>query len=156
MQRHYFTNKVSYSQSYHFPSSHVWMWESNHEESWAPNNWCFWMVVLRKTLESPLDSKEIKSVNPKWNQSWIFIGRTDAKAEAAMLWPPDAKNWLIGKDCDAGIDWRQEEKGKTRWMASSTWWTWVWESSRSRWWTGKPGMLLSMESQSQALLRGWN
>ena len=87
------------------------MWELVHRESWAPNNWCFWTVVLEKTLESPLDSKEIQPVHPKWNQSWIFIGRTDA--EALILWPPDAKNWLIGKDSDAGKDWRQEEKGMT-------------------------------------------
>ena len=87
------------------------MWELDCEESWAPKNWCFWTVVLEKTLESPLDSKEIKPVSPKGNQSWIFIGRTDAKAETPILWPPDAKNWLIGKDPDAGKYWRQEEKG---------------------------------------------
>ena len=102
-----------YSQSYVFPSSHVWMWESDHKESWAVKNWCFWTVVLEKTLESPLDFREIKPVNPKGNQSWIFIGRTDAEAEAPILWPPDARNWLTGKDPDAGKDWRQEEKGTT-------------------------------------------
>ena len=88
------------------------MWELDHKESWAPKNWCFWTVVLEKTLESPLDCKEIKQVNPKGNQSWIFIGRTDAEAETLILWPPDAKNWFIGKDPDAGKDWRQE-KGMT-------------------------------------------
>ena len=99
------------SQSYGFSSSRVWMWELNHKESWAPKNWCFWTVVLEKTLESPLGCKEIKPVNPKGDQPWIFIGRTDA--EAAILWPPDAKNWLTGKDPDAGKDWGQEEKGET-------------------------------------------
>ena len=88
-----------------------WMWELDHKESWAPKNWCFWTGVLEKTLESPLNFKEIQSVNPKGNQSWIFIGRTDAEVEAPILCPPDAKNWLIGKDPDAGKDWRQEEKG---------------------------------------------
>ena len=85
----------------------------DHKEGWAPKNWCFWIVVLEKTLESPLDCKEIKPVNPKGNQPWIFIGRTDAKAEAPILWPPDVKNWLIGKDSDAGKDWRREKKGMT-------------------------------------------
>ena len=89
------------------------MWELDHKESWVPKNWCFWIVVLEKILASPLDSKEIKPVHPKGNQSWIFIGRTDAAAEAPILWPPDAKNWLIWKDPDAGKDWRQEEKGTT-------------------------------------------
>ena len=87
------------------------MWELDHKEGWALKNWCFWTVVLENTLESPLDSKEIKSVNPKGNQSWIFTGRTDAEAEAPMLWPPHAKSWLTGKNPDAGKDWRQEEKG---------------------------------------------
>ena len=131
-QRHYFTNKGLSSKSYGFSSGHVWMWELDCEESWAPKNWCFWTVVLKKTLESPLDCKEIKPVNPKGNQSWIFIGRTDAEAEAPILWPPDAKNWLIGKDPDAWKVWRQEEKGTTGWdgwMASPTRWTWVWASS---------------------------
>ena len=87
------------------------MWELDYKESWSPKNWCFWTVVLEKTFESPLDSKEIQLVHPKGNQSWIFIGRTNAEAETPMLWPPDAKNWLTGKDPDAGKDWRQEEKG---------------------------------------------
>ena len=110
-QRHYFANKDPYSQSYGFSSSHVWIWELDHKESWAPKNWCFWAVVLEKTLESPLDCKEIQPVNPKGNQSWISIGRTDA--EAPILWPHDTKNWFFGKDPDAGKDWRQEEKGTT-------------------------------------------
>ena len=108
--RHYFADKGLSSQSFGFSSSHVWMWELDYKESWALKNWCFWTVVL-KTLESPLDFKEIQPVNPKENQSWIFIGRTDA--EALVLWPPDAKNWLIGKDPDVGKDLRQEEKGTT-------------------------------------------
>ena len=111
-QRHYFADKGPSSQSYGFSSSRVWMWELDHKESWLLKNWCFWTVVLEKTLESPLDCKEIKPVNPKGNQSWIFFGRTDT--EAPVLWPPDAKNWLIGKDPDAGKDWRQERKGTTR------------------------------------------
>ena len=110
-QRHYFVKQGPSSQSYGFSSSHVWMCELAYKESWAPKNWCFWTLVLEKTLESPLDSKEIQSVHPKGDQSWVFIGRTDA--EAPILWPHDAKNWLIGKDPDAGKDWRQEEKGTT-------------------------------------------
>ena len=113
MTLHYFANKGPSSQSYGFSSSHVWMWELDYKESWAPRNWCFWTVVLEKTLESPLDYKEIKPVHPKGNQSWIFIGRTDAEAETPILWPPDAKSWLIWKDPDSGTDWRQEEKGTT-------------------------------------------
>ena len=101
------------SQGYGFSSSHVWMWELDHKESWAPKNWCFWTVVLEKTLESPLDCKEIQPVPPKGNQSWLFIGRIDAEAEASILWQPDVKNWVIGKDPDAGRDWGQEEKGMT-------------------------------------------
>ena len=110
-QRHYFVNKCPSSKSYGFPSSHVWMWELDYKESWALKNWCFWTVVLEKTLESPLDSKEIQPVYPKGNQSWIFIGRTDVEAEIPILWPPEGKNWLFGKDPDAGKDWRWEEKG---------------------------------------------
>ena len=108
-----FANKCPSSQSYGFSSDHVWMWELDYKESWALKNWCFWTVVLAKTLESPLDCKEIQPVNPKGNQSWMFIGRTDAEAETPILWSPDAKNWLIGKDPDAGKDWRQEEMGTT-------------------------------------------
>ena len=101
------------SQGYGFSSGHVWMWELDYKESWALKNWCFWTVVLEKTLESPLDCKEIQPVHPKGNRSWIFIGRADVEAETPILWPPDVKNWLIGKDPDAGKDWGQEEKGKT-------------------------------------------
>ena len=109
----YFANKGPYSQSCDFSSSHVWMWELNYKESWVPKNWCFWAVVLEKTLESPLDCKEIQPVSPKGDQSWVFIGRTDAEAETPILWPHDAKSWLIAKDPDAGKDWGQEEKGMT-------------------------------------------
>ena len=92
---------------------YVWMWELDYKENWAPKEWCFWTVVLEKTLESPLDCKEIQPVHPKGNWSWVFIGRTDVKAETPVFWPPDAKSWLIWKDPDAGKDWRQEEKGTT-------------------------------------------
>ena len=112
-QRYYFANKCPSSQSYGFSSCHVWMWELDYKESWALKNWCFWTVVLKKTLESPLDCKETQPVHLYRNQSWIFIGRTDTEAETPIFWPPDAKNWLIGKDPDAGKDWRQEEKGTT-------------------------------------------
>ena len=110
-QGHRIANKDTYSQSYCFFSSHARMWELDHNEGWALKNWCFWSVVLEKTLESPLDSKEIKSVNPKGNQPWIFTGKTDA--EAPILWPPDVKSWLIGKDPNAAKDWGQKEKGAT-------------------------------------------
>ena len=112
-QRHHFANKVPSSQSYGFSSSHVGIWELDYKEIWAPKNWCFWTVVLEKTLESSLDCKEIQPVHSKGNQSWIFIGRTDAEPETPVLWPPDAKSWLIEKDPDDGKDWRQEEKGTT-------------------------------------------
>ena len=111
-QRHHFVNKGPSSQGYDFSNSHVWMWELDHKESWV-QNWYFWTVVLEKTLESLLDCKEIQPVHPKGNPFWICIGRTDAEAEASVFWPLDAKSWLIGKDSDAGKDWRQEEKGKT-------------------------------------------
>ena len=111
--RHYFPNKNPYSQSYGFSSSHVWMWELDHKEGWVLKKWCFLTVVLEKTLESPLDCKDIQPVHPKGNQSWILIGSPDAEAEAPVLWTPDRKNCLIRKDPDAGTDWRQEEKGLT-------------------------------------------
>ena len=111
-QRHHFANKGLSSQGYGFSSSHVWIWELDYKESWEPKNWCFWTVMLVKTLESSLDCKGIQPVHPKGNQSWVFIGRTDVKAET-LLWPPDVKNWLIWKDPDAGTDWWQEEKGTT-------------------------------------------
>ena len=124
------------------------MWGLNHKEGWT-QNLCFQIVVL-KTLESPLDCKEIKPVNPKGNQSWFFIGRTDAEVETPIFWPPDLKNWLTGKDPDLGKDWRQEEKGKRGWdglVVSLTRWTSLWASSGSWWWSGKPGVLQSMGLQ---------
>ena len=127
---------------------HVWMWVLDCEESWAPKNWCFWTVILEKILESLLNCKAIQPVHPKGNQSWIFTGRTDAEAEAPILWSPDVKSWLIGKDLDAGRDWGQEEKGMTAdEMASLTPWTWVWVNSWSWWWTGRPGVLWFIGSQ---------
>ena len=137
-QRHYFANKGPFGQGYGFSSGHAWMWELDCEESWALKNWCFRTVVLEKTLESPLDCKEIQPVHPKGHQSWVFIGRTDAEAETPLLWPPHVKSWLIGKDPDAGRGWGQEEKGQDNrgwdgWMASPTQWRWVWVNSGS-WW----------------------
>ena len=112
-QRHYFANTGPSTQSYRFSSSHVSMWELDSKESWALMNWCFWTVVLEKTLESPLDCKEIQPVHPKGHQSWVFIWRTDVEDETPILWPPNVKSWLIWKDPDVGKDWGQEEKGKT-------------------------------------------
>ena len=133
-----------------FSSSHVWIWELDHKQSWVLKNWCFWTLVLEKTLWSPFDCKEIKPANPKGNQPWIFIRRTDAEAEAPILWPPDVKNWLIRKDLDAGKDWMQEEKGMTEdemvgWHHQLNGQVWV--NSGSWWWTVRPGMLQSMGSQ---------
>ena len=118
------------------------MWELDHEESWALKNWCFWTVVLEETLESPLDSKEIQPVHPKGVQSWVFIGRTDAEAEALILWPPHVKSWE-----GLGAGGEGDDRGWDGWMASPTWWTWVWVNSRSWWWTGKPDVLQSMGLQ---------
>ena len=112
-QRHYFANKGPSSQGYGFFSGHVWIWELDCEESWALKNWCFWIVVVETTLESPMDCKEIQPVHSKGDQSWVFFGKSDAKAETPVLWPPHVKSWLIGKDSDAGRDWGQEEKGTT-------------------------------------------
>ena len=127
--KHHFVNKGLYSWNSCFFSSHVQMWELDHKEGWVLTNWCFWIVVLEKTLENPLDCKEIKPVNPKGNQLWIFTGRSGAKAEATIFWPPDTKNWFIGEDPDAGNDWGQEEKGVTEdemaGFGSPTQWTWV-------------------------------
>ena len=112
-QRRYFANKGPSSQGYGFPSGHVWMWELDYKESWAPKNWYLWTVVLEKILESPLDCKEIQPVHPKWYQSWMSIGRTDVEAQTLILWPPHAESLLIWKDPDAGKDWGQEQKGMT-------------------------------------------
>ena len=142
-----FAGKGPYGQSYGFSSRHVRMWKLNHKESWVLKNWCFWAVVLEKTLESPLDSKEIKPVNYKGNQTWIFIGSTNVEAEAPILWSPDAKSPLIGKDPDSGKDWMQKEKGVTEDEMASKHWTWSWAHSRRYRKTGKPGVLQSMRSQ---------
>ena len=128
------------------------MWELEHKEGWVSKNWCFRTVVLEKTLESPLDCKEIQPVHPKGDQLWIFIGRIDAVAETPVLWPSDVKSWLIGKDPDAGKDWGQEEKGTTEdemvgWHPQLTQWTWVLVDSGSWWWTGRPGVLRFMGSR---------
>ena len=138
------------------------MWELDCEESWALKNWCFWTVVLvlEKTLESPLGCKEIQPVHSKGDQPWDFFGRNDAKAETPVLWPPHAKSWFIGKDSDAGRDWGQEEKGMTEdeidgWMASLTRWTWIWVNSGSWCWTRRPGVLQFMGSQSRTRLNDW-
>ena len=143
-QRHYFANKVPSSQGCGFSSRHVWMRELDHTESRAVKNLCFWTVVLEKTLESPLDCKEIKPVNPKGNQSWIFIGRTDAEAKSPILWPLDVKNWLLGKDPDS-IRARMKAGGEgddRGWDGSlPTQRTWVWASSQSWWRPGKSGVL---------------
>jgi len=152
-----------------FTISHIWMWQLGYKEIWVLKNWCFWTVLLEKTLESPLDCKEMQPVHPKGNRSWIFIGRTDAEAETSILWPPDVKKWLIWKDTDAGIvnqlcsNKKREFKKKKRhwcwkglkaggegddrrwdgWMASPTQWTRVWVNSGSWWWTGRPAVLYS-------------
>ena len=139
-----------YGTSLGFPSSCVQMWELDHKESWAMKNRCLWTVVLEKTLDSPSDCKEIQPVNPKGNQSWMFIGRTDV--EAPILWAPDGKNWLLGKDLDAGKDWRQEDKGiiedKLVGWHHQLDGQWVWASSGSCWWTRKLGMLKSLVLQT--------
>ena len=144
-QRHHFVNKGSYSQSYDFSSSHIEMWELNCKESWVLNNWWFWTVLLEKTLESPLDSKEIQSVHPQGNQLWMFIGRTDTEAEAPMHWLPAGKSQLVGKNpwCweRLSIGREGDDKGCDGCMVSPTQWTWVWANSRRWWRTEKPGVL---------------
>ena len=112
-QRYYFANKGLSSQGYGFSSSYVWMWELDHKEGWALKNWCFWIVVIEKTLTDPLDCKEIQPVHSEGDQSWVFSGRSYVEAETPILWSPDEKSWLIGKDSDAKKDWGQEEKGMT-------------------------------------------
>jgi len=151
-QKYYFASKGLCSQSYGFSSSHIWMWDLDYKESWSLKNWCFWTVVLEKTFESPLYSKEIQPVHPKRNQSWIFIGGTDVEAETPILWPPDVKNWLIWKDHEAGKYRRQEEKGMTEdEMMTEDGITDSMDMSLSKlrdlWWTGRPGVLQPMGSQ---------
>ena len=147
-QRHYFADKGPSSQSHGFSSIHVWMWELDYKESWAPKKWCFWTVVLDKTLESPLDCKEIQPVHPKGNLSWIFIRRTDAEAETPNTLATRCKEQTHWKRCwerlKAGGE--GDNRGWDGWMASPTQRTWVWVNSRS-WWTGRPGTLQSMGSQ---------
>ena len=132
-----------------FSSGHVWMWMSDCEESWVPQNWCFWTVVLEKTLESPLDCKEIQPVHFKGDQSWVFFGRTDAKAETPILWPHHAEltHWRLWCWEGLGAGGKGDDRGWDGWMASRTRWTWVWVNSRSWWWTGRPGILQFMGSQ---------
>ena len=143
-QRHYFVNKGTSSQGYGFASGHVWIGGLDYKESWALKNWCFWTVVLEKTLESPLYCKEIQPVHPKGDHSWVFIGKTDAEAEAPIPWPPDAKTWLIWKNLDAGKDGKGDDRGWDGWMVSPTQLRWIWADPRSWWWTGRPGVLWSM------------
>ena len=134
------------------------MWELDSKASWALKNCCFWTVVLEKTLDCPLDCKEIHPVHPKGDQSWVFIGRTDVEAETPVLQLPDVKSWLIWKDPDASKDLKAEggdTTGWDGWMASPIQWTWVWVNSRSWWWTERPGVLQSMGSQSQIWLSDW-
>ena len=160
-----FANKALYSQSYGFSSTHVQMWKLDHQESFTDlKNWCIWTAVLEKTLKNLLDNKETKQVNLKGKQPWIFIGRTDAEAKAPILWPPDAKNWLIWKGPGAGNDWRWEEKGMTEdemvdreWdeMRSLTQWIWVWVNSGNWWWIGKPGVLQHGVTKSWTWLSDW-
>ena len=150
-QRHYFANKSLSSRSYGFSSSHVWMWEVDYEESWGPKNWCFWTVVLEKTLESPLDSKEIQSVHPKGNQSWIFLEGLMLKLKLQYFGHLMQRNGVNLKrsQCWERLKVGREgaDRGWDDWMASLTQWTWVWVDSGSWWWTGRPGVLQFMGSQ---------
>ena len=139
-QRHYFVNKGPSSQGYGFSSGHVWMWELDYKESWAPKNSCFWTVVLEKTLESPLDCKEIQPVHPKGDQSWVFIGRTDVEAETLATWCEELTHWKRPWSWERlGAGGERDDRGWDGWMASSTRWTWVWVDSGRWWWTGRPG-----------------
>ena len=152
-QRHYFANKGPSSQGYGFSIGHVWVWELVCEESWALKNWCFWTVVLEKTLESPLDCKETQPVHFEGDQPWDFFGRNDAKAETPVLWPPHAiphelTHWKRLWCWEAlGAEGEGDDRGWDGWMASLTLWTWVWVNSGCWWWTGRPGVLRLMGSQ---------
>ena len=150
MQRHYFVYKGLSSQGYGFSNGHVWKWKLGYKESWALKNWCFWIVVLGKTLESPLDCKEIQPVHPKGDQSWVFIGKTDAEAKTNTL----ATRWEELTHLKRPWCWERHRAGEEgyhrgwdSWMASPTQWTWVWVNSRSWRWTGRPGMLQALGSQ---------
>ena len=149
--RHHSADKGLHSQSYGFSCSHVCMWNLDHKESWTWKNWCFWTVVLEKTLESPLDCKEIQLVHPKGDQSWVFIGRTNVEAETQqyfghLMWRADSleKPWCWER---LGAGGEGDDRGWDSWMVSLTQWTWVWVNSRSWWWTGRPGVLWFMRSQ---------
>ena len=150
-------HKIQLKIGIHLNTCLLIMWELDYEESWVPKNWCFWTVVLEKILESPLDCKEIQPVHPKGNQSWMFIGRSDAEAETPILWPPDAKNWLTGKKtwCWERLKVGREgdDRGWDGWIASPTQWTWVWVNSGSWWWTGRPGVSMWLQSWTQ--LSNW-
>ena len=142
-----------FGQGYGFSSGHVQMWELDCEESWAPKNWCFWTVVLEKTLERPLEYKEIRPVHPKGDQSWVFIGRTDVEAETPILWPPDVKSWLRKRSrCweRLGAGGERDDRGWDGWMVSPTRCSWVWVDFGSWWWTGRPGVLWFMGLQTEA------
>ena len=139
-QKHYFSNKGPCGQGYGFSSSHVWVWDLAYNESWVVKNWCFWTAVLEKTVESPLDCKEIQPVHSEGDQPWDFFGRNDAKAETPVLWPSHAKSWLIGKDWSwegLGVGRKGGDREWYGWMASLTQWTWVWVNSGRWWWTGR-------------------
>ena len=155
-----FFHKSLYSQSYGFSSSHVWMCELDQEERWAPKNWCFPTAVLEKALESHLGCKEIKAVDPKGNQPWVFVRRTAAEVEAPIIWPPDVKSQLIGKRLWTWQRLRARGEGDNRgwnsWLSSPTQWTWVWASSRSWRWTGRPGELQSRRWQTVGKTEGLN
>ena len=143
-QRHYCVNKGPSSQGYGFSSGHVWMWELDYKESWVQKNWCFWTVVLEKTLESPLDCKEIQPVHPKGDESWVFTGRTDVEAETPIPWPHWKRPWCWERLRAGG---EGDDRGWDSWMASLTQWTWVWVNFRNWWWIGRPGVLQFMGSQ---------
>ena len=157
--RHYFANRGTSSQGYGFSYSHVWMWELDYKESWAPKNWRFWTVVLEKTLESPVDCKEIQPVHSEGDQPWVLIGRSDVEAETPILWATwceeltHLKRPWCWERLRAGGE--GDDRGWDGWMASPTRWTWVWVDSRSWWWTGRPGVLQFMGSQSQTRLSEW-
>ena len=157
-QRHYFADHHTYSQSYGFFSSHVWMWELDHKKSWMLNNWCFWTVVLEKTLESPLNCREIKLVNPKGNQSCIFIRKTDAETEAPIFnhWYEEPTRWKRPWCWERfRVGGEEDDRGRDGWMEFLIQWTWVWASSSSWWWARKFGLLKSIGSQSQIQLSKW-
>ena len=157
-QRYYFANKCPSSEGYGFPSGHVWMWVSDYKESWVPKNWCFWTVVLEKTLQSPLDCKEIQLVHPKGDQSWVFFGGTDVKAETPVLWPPDAESWLFERTLMLGkIEGRRRRRRqRVRWLDGISDSVGMSFCNSGRWWTtGKFDVVRSMGLQNRTLLSNW-